>query len=46
VWGPKSAAAFKKLTTRLVMDKRNMASDLPTWIRFLQLTAIQGLRIQ
>jgi len=44
-WGTKSAAAMKKLQKRLMMEP-NLACDLPTWIRFLQLTAIQGMRLQ
>jgi hypothetical protein len=45
LWGPKSAAAFKALSKRLHLNM-NMAYDMSTWIKFLQLTAIQGMRVQ
>lgn len=44
-WGKKSAAAFSKLSTFLQLEK-NVATDLETWAKFLQLTAIQGMRVQ
>jgi hypothetical protein len=44
-WGTKSRSAWKKLAKRLVVDK-DISKDLPSWIRFLQLTAIQGMRVQ
>lgn len=43
-WGKKSKAAWKKLSKRLLIG--DVHKSLPEWIRFLQLTAIQGMRVQ
>jgi hypothetical protein len=43
-WGKKSKAAWKKLEKRLMLG--DVHKSLPEWIRFLQLTAIQGMRVQ
>ncbi len=45
IWGKKSAAAWKRLSKFLGLEL-NIASDLKTWLRYLQLTAIQGMRLQ
>ena len=45
VWGVKSSEACKAVAKRLHLTN-DLATDLGTWGRFLQLTAIQGMRVQ
>lgn len=45
IWGTKSANAMDDLQEHLQLNK-NMSRDLATWGKFLQLTAIQGMRVQ